>query len=351
MIAREQEWENMDNDDFDRRGERERSEHERAGDRYDDTYVPERRSRYDDRDKYDDRDQFDDRGRYDRYDRYERPRYDDRPRRYDDRRAPPRAPPSRPSPAPSNIIGAFGLSIRTTERDLEDEFGRIGPVEKVVIVYDARTGRSRGFGFITMKDVETATEAIQALNGIDLHGRRIRVDYSSTSRAHDPTPGEYRGNPRPADDRRGRGPPRGDSYRGDSYRGDSFRGDSYRGGSYRGDSFRQGYRDSFRDSFRGDSFRGDSFRGDSYRGSAYRGDSFRRRDDRPRYPRGYGPDGPDWRRRPSPPPRERSRSPPRYRDDRWGYDRGSRDYERSPPPPVDRYPDERRDYTPPRDDY
>ena len=95
----------------------------------------------------------------------------------------------------------FGLSIRTTERDLEDEFARVGDVDKVVIVYDARTGRSRGFGFITMRDVETASRAIEQMNGVELHGRKIRVDYSSTSRAHDPTPGEYRGNPRPVDDR------------------------------------------------------------------------------------------------------------------------------------------------------
>ena len=30
------------------------------------------------------------------------------------------------------------MSIRTTERDLDDEFSRFGRVEKVVIVYDQR---------------------------------------------------------------------------------------------------------------------------------------------------------------------------------------------------------------------
>ena len=84
-------------------------------------------------------------------------------------------------------MGAFGLSIRTTERDLEEEFGRAGPVDKVVIVYDARTGRSRCFGFITMKDVEAATEAIRLLNGIELQGRRIRVDSVSYTHLTLPT--------------------------------------------------------------------------------------------------------------------------------------------------------------------
>lgn len=50
--------------------------------------------------------------------------------------AKPRHAPS--DPEPTNVIGVFGLSVRTTEQDLEDEFGRVSPVEKVVIVYDAR---------------------------------------------------------------------------------------------------------------------------------------------------------------------------------------------------------------------
>ena len=184
-------------------------------------------------------------------------------------------------------MGAFGLSIRTTERDLEEEFGRAGPVDKVVIVYDARTGRSRCFGFITMKDVETATEAIRLLNGIELQGRRIRVDYSSTSRAHDPTPGEYRGNPRPSDSRgpRGAGGPRGafDRRERDYPRRDYGRG--YGSAATGGDSYVPAYR--------------------------------RERDAASRW--GAGPDSADWRRREPPASRPRSRSPPRYRDGGRGY--------------------------------
>lgn len=42
------------------------------------------------------------------------------------------------APNPSNVLGVFGLSIRTQERDLDDEFSRFGRVEKVTIVYDQR---------------------------------------------------------------------------------------------------------------------------------------------------------------------------------------------------------------------
>lgn len=56
-------------------------------------------------------------------------------------RSPPAPPQTAPKTEPSNVVGVFGLSIRTEEKDLEFEFGRIAPVEKVVIVYDARVSR------------------------------------------------------------------------------------------------------------------------------------------------------------------------------------------------------------------
>lgn len=60
------------------------------------------------------------------------------------RRSPPI--PERPRHAPedvepTNVVGVFGLSIRTLERDLHEEFERVAPVDKVVIVYDARVSQ------------------------------------------------------------------------------------------------------------------------------------------------------------------------------------------------------------------
>jgi RNA recognition motif-containing protein len=52
---------------------------------------------------------------------------------------PPRRPPTAPARVePNSVLGVFGLSIRTREADLEDEFTRYGDVVKVVIVYDQR---------------------------------------------------------------------------------------------------------------------------------------------------------------------------------------------------------------------
>lgn len=56
------------------------------------------------------------------------------------RRRPPPAPPGKTEAPPSNVLGCFNLSIRTKDIDLEDEFGRVGEVEKAVVVYDQRVG-------------------------------------------------------------------------------------------------------------------------------------------------------------------------------------------------------------------
>jgi len=44
-------------------------------------------------------------------------------------------------------------------------------------------------------DVDDAVDAKEHCNGIELDGRRIRVDYSITKRPHTPTPGVYMGKP------------------------------------------------------------------------------------------------------------------------------------------------------------
>uniref|UniRef100_A0A4W3J5X0 Transformer-2 protein homolog alpha-like n=1 Tax=Callorhinchus milii TaxID=7868 RepID=A0A4W3J5X0_CALMI len=102
---------------------------------------------------------------------------------------------NRANPDPNSCLGVFGLSLYTTERDLRDVFSRYGPLASINVVYDQRTGRSRGFGFVYFENVEDSKEAKERVNGMELGGRRIRVDYSITKRAHTPTPGIYMGRP------------------------------------------------------------------------------------------------------------------------------------------------------------
>merc|ERR1719211_800400 len=102
---------------------------------------------------------------------------------------------SRDQPSANSCLGVFGLSLYTTERELEKEFGKFGTIAKITVVLDGKTGRSRGFAFVTFEKVEDATEARNAMADTELDGKKIRVDFTITKRAHTPTPGCYMGRP------------------------------------------------------------------------------------------------------------------------------------------------------------
>jgi RNA recognition motif-containing protein len=47
------------------------------------------------------------------------------------------------------------------------------------VVYDNATKRSKGFGYIEMEETDHAINAINALNGIDINGRKLDVKIAS----------------------------------------------------------------------------------------------------------------------------------------------------------------------------
>jgi RNA recognition motif-containing protein len=68
------------------------------------------------------------------------------------------------------------LPHSTTEAELRNLFEAHGPVEKITLVTDRDTGRSRGFGFVEMTNASEADRAIAALNGTDLGGRTLTIN-------------------------------------------------------------------------------------------------------------------------------------------------------------------------------
>jgi cold-inducible RNA-binding protein len=74
----------------------------------------------------------------------------------------------------SKKIFVGNLSFQTTESDLTETFSQHGPVEAVAIITDRDTGRSKGFGFVTM--TEGADQAIAKLSGSELNGRTLTVN-------------------------------------------------------------------------------------------------------------------------------------------------------------------------------
>ena len=59
------------------------------------------------------------------------------------------------------------------DQDLNDAFGQFGEVTSAKIITDRDTGRSRGFGFVSMSNDDEARQAIESLNDSDFQGRNM----------------------------------------------------------------------------------------------------------------------------------------------------------------------------------
>lgn len=70
------------------------------------------------------------------------------------------------------------LPYTATEEDITGLFASFGPVERVKIITDRETGRSKGFAFVTLGDQSQIEAAVEALNEYDLQGRALRVNAS-----------------------------------------------------------------------------------------------------------------------------------------------------------------------------
>ena len=68
------------------------------------------------------------------------------------------------------------LSWDTDDHGLRSAFERFGDVTDAKVITDRDTGRSRGFGFVTLSDASAADRAISEMNGAQLDGRSINVN-------------------------------------------------------------------------------------------------------------------------------------------------------------------------------
>ncbi|KAB2630868.1 29 kDa ribonucleoprotein A [Pyrus ussuriensis x Pyrus communis] len=79
------------------------------------------------------------------------------------------------SPDLKLFVGNLPFSVDSAQ--LAGIFESAGNVQMVEVIYDKTTGRSRGFGFVTMSSVKEAESAARQLNGYELDGRALRVNY------------------------------------------------------------------------------------------------------------------------------------------------------------------------------
>ena len=74
------------------------------------------------------------------------------------------------------------LNFKVSESDLEELFKAHGTVSAVKIINDKYSGRSKGFGFVTMDDKDEANKAIEELNGTTLQDREMTVNEARPKR-------------------------------------------------------------------------------------------------------------------------------------------------------------------------
>ncbi|RSH78085.1 uncharacterized protein EHS24_002541 [Apiotrichum porosum] len=79
---------------------------------------------------------------------------------------------------PAETLWVGSLSFDITEDAVYEAFGEHGDVQSVRLPTDRETGAPKGFGYVQFADVAQATAALEALNGQELAGRRIRIDYA-----------------------------------------------------------------------------------------------------------------------------------------------------------------------------
>lgn len=91
------------------------------------------------------------------------------------------------SRGPPNIEGMTSLKVdnltyRTTVEDLKRVFQKHGDVGDVYIPRDPRNHESRGFAFVRFFEKRDAEDAMDAVDGMILDGREIRVQHAKYGR-------------------------------------------------------------------------------------------------------------------------------------------------------------------------
>jgi RNA recognition motif-containing protein len=79
------------------------------------------------------------------------------------------------------IILVRNLDRATTEKELQALFFRFGRVTACDLVTEPDSGKSKGFGFVNMPNINEGLAAIAALNGSKLGKNLIRVKKAATS--------------------------------------------------------------------------------------------------------------------------------------------------------------------------
>jgi RNA recognition motif-containing protein len=81
----------------------------------------------------------------------------------------------------NNKLYVGNLPWTFDNNQLSDTFKKHGNVISAKVVTDKESGRSKGFGFVEMENETNANNAIKALNGMEVSGRKLIVASAKAS--------------------------------------------------------------------------------------------------------------------------------------------------------------------------
>ncbi len=87
-----------------------------------------------------------------------------------------------------------GLAWATTDDSLRAAFAAAGNVDEAIVIKDRMSGRSKGFGFVTMSNDDEAAAAISMFNDKEIDGRRVSVNEARPMEPRAPREGGFRRN-------------------------------------------------------------------------------------------------------------------------------------------------------------
>ncbi len=68
------------------------------------------------------------------------------------------------------------LPFGVDDSKLNELFESYGEIEEAIVIKDKFSGRSKGFGFVTFKDDESAKKAISEMGDKEIEGRKLKVN-------------------------------------------------------------------------------------------------------------------------------------------------------------------------------
>lgn len=86
----------------------------------------------------------------------------------------------------TNVLFVGNLSFDATEDALWEVFGEHGDVNSVRLPTDRESGKPRGIAYVEFREVQSAQKALNSLQGFELAGRSIRLDFSQPRDASGP---------------------------------------------------------------------------------------------------------------------------------------------------------------------